>query len=101
MKGGRKSFDRRGGGEFRSGDGVGRQREGKFRGVAGLVRSKVLDRGRNQRRRRNGLAGSATAGRQQQNREEKIENSKNLHGAYCDVKCRPFSIFHFPISGTT
>ncbi len=92
-----EDFDRRRGRQFFPGDGgVRREGEGKLHTVAGLVSGEIPDRDGNRRRRRNGLAGSAAASRKQENGKKK--NAEELLGAFCDVKCRPFSIFHFQVS---
>src|SRR5260370_36743044 len=93
---GGEDLDRRRARQFFPGDGVRREGEGKLHTVAGLVSGEIPDRNGNRRRRRNGLAGSAAASRKQENGKKK--NGEELSGAFCDVKCRPFSIFHFQVS---
>src|SRR6266566_5370992 len=94
-----KDFDRRRRRKFFPGDRVQREGERKPHAVAGLVAGEILDRGGDRGRRRNGIARSAAARRKQENATEKTGKRKDLRGAFCDLKRRPFSIFHFPVSG--
>src|SRR5260370_20630318 len=82
--------------QFCPGKGIRWEGEGKLHAVASLLGGEIPDGGGNWRRGRNGLAGSAAAGRKQKNAKEKLENGNDLRGAFFDVGSRPFSIFHFP-----
>src|SRR6266436_9042707 len=93
-----ENFDRRWRREFFPGDGARRQSKQKFHAVAGLMSGEIGDRRRNWWRRRRWLTRSSATIRTQENGKQKMENGKGLRGAFFEVKCRPFSIFHFPIS---
>src|SRR5258708_11781105 len=96
-----KYCDRRRFGKPVPGNGVRRKGEGQLDAIANLVRREILDRDRNRRRGRNRLTWCAAPIRKQENGKQKTENREGVSGASFEVNARPFSIFHFPISGAT